>query len=237
MWNVSDRRANPRLVARVRGTGGYADPGRSRRRRDQGRGARPRRRGALLRRHQGDARVARRASARRSSRSIATSAASPSTSGRPRAAGAVLRMAKGCDIVVHNFRQGAMKKFGLAYDDLCARASRHHPVRVLVVRRHRAARAHRRQRPRAAGPQRPHEHHGRGRPAAGALRHVDHRPARQPGARHRDDGGADAPRADGRGPGGRHVALAKLGASHELLLRRVLGARASSASPWAPPIT
>ena len=33
---------------------------------------------------------------------------------------AVLRMAKGCDVVVHNFRPGAMAKFGLAYDDLRA---------------------------------------------------------------------------------------------------------------------
>ena len=33
---------------------------------------------------------------------------------------AVLRMAKGCDIVVHNFRPGAMTKFGLAYENLCA---------------------------------------------------------------------------------------------------------------------
>jgi len=33
---------------------------------------------------------------------------------------AVLRMAKGCDVVVHNFRPGAMKKFGLAYEDLRA---------------------------------------------------------------------------------------------------------------------
>jgi crotonobetainyl-CoA:carnitine CoA-transferase CaiB-like acyl-CoA transferase len=31
---------------------------------------------------------------------------------------AALRMAKGCDVVVHNFRPGAMTKFGLAYDDL-----------------------------------------------------------------------------------------------------------------------
>jgi crotonobetainyl-CoA:carnitine CoA-transferase CaiB-like acyl-CoA transferase len=31
---------------------------------------------------------------------------------------AVLKMAKGCDVVVHNFRPGAMTKFGLAYDDL-----------------------------------------------------------------------------------------------------------------------
>src|SRR5688572_7124368 len=33
---------------------------------------------------------------------------------------AVRRMAKGCDVVVHNFRPGAMEKFGLAYDDLRA---------------------------------------------------------------------------------------------------------------------
>ena len=33
---------------------------------------------------------------------------------------AVLRMVKGCDIVVHNFRPGAMEKFGLAYADLRA---------------------------------------------------------------------------------------------------------------------
>jgi crotonobetainyl-CoA:carnitine CoA-transferase CaiB-like acyl-CoA transferase len=33
---------------------------------------------------------------------------------------AVLRMAKGCDVVVHNFRPGAMKKFGLTYDELRA---------------------------------------------------------------------------------------------------------------------
>jgi len=32
---------------------------------------------------------------------------------------AVLRMAAACDVVVHNFRPGAMKKFGLAYEDLC----------------------------------------------------------------------------------------------------------------------
>ncbi len=31
---------------------------------------------------------------------------------------AVLRMAKGCDVVVHNFRPGAMTKFGLAYENL-----------------------------------------------------------------------------------------------------------------------
>jgi crotonobetainyl-CoA:carnitine CoA-transferase CaiB-like acyl-CoA transferase len=39
--------------------------------------------------------------------------------GCPAGRRAVLRMARHCDIVVHNFRQGAMKKFGLAYDDLC----------------------------------------------------------------------------------------------------------------------
>jgi crotonobetainyl-CoA:carnitine CoA-transferase CaiB-like acyl-CoA transferase len=50
----------------------------------------------------------------RNKRSIAIDLGSPA--GRR----AVLRMAKGCDIVVHNFRQGAMKKFGLAYEDLCA---------------------------------------------------------------------------------------------------------------------
>ena len=33
---------------------------------------------------------------------------------------AVLRMAKGCDVVVHNFRPGAMAKFGLAYEQLRA---------------------------------------------------------------------------------------------------------------------
>ena len=33
---------------------------------------------------------------------------------------AVLRMAGGCDVVIHNFRPGAMKKFGLAYDDVRA---------------------------------------------------------------------------------------------------------------------
>ncbi|MFO1323712.1 MAG: CoA transferase [Burkholderiales bacterium] len=33
---------------------------------------------------------------------------------------AVLRMAARCDVVVHNFRVGGMKKFGLAYDDLKA---------------------------------------------------------------------------------------------------------------------
>jgi crotonobetainyl-CoA:carnitine CoA-transferase CaiB-like acyl-CoA transferase len=31
---------------------------------------------------------------------------------------AVRRMAKGCDVVVHNFRPGAMQKFGLAYEEL-----------------------------------------------------------------------------------------------------------------------
>ena len=39
--------------------------------------------------------------------------------GCPAGRRAVLRMARHSDIVVHNFRQGAMKKFGLAYDDLC----------------------------------------------------------------------------------------------------------------------
>ena len=33
---------------------------------------------------------------------------------------AVRRMVKGCDVVVHNFRPGAMSKFGLAYEDLRA---------------------------------------------------------------------------------------------------------------------
>ena len=33
---------------------------------------------------------------------------------------AVRRMAGGCDVVVHNFRPGAMRKFGLAYEDLRA---------------------------------------------------------------------------------------------------------------------
>jgi crotonobetainyl-CoA:carnitine CoA-transferase CaiB-like acyl-CoA transferase len=33
---------------------------------------------------------------------------------------AVLRMAKGCDVVVHNFRPGGMTKFGLSYEDLRA---------------------------------------------------------------------------------------------------------------------
>jgi len=33
---------------------------------------------------------------------------------------AVLRMVKGCDVVVHNFRPGAMKKFGLDYEALRA---------------------------------------------------------------------------------------------------------------------
>ena len=50
----------------------------------------------------------------RNKRSIAIDLGSPA--GRR----AILRMVKGCDIVVHNFRQGAMKKFGLAYDDLRA---------------------------------------------------------------------------------------------------------------------
>jgi crotonobetainyl-CoA:carnitine CoA-transferase CaiB-like acyl-CoA transferase len=49
----------------------------------------------------------------RNKRSIAIDLASPA--GRR----AVLRMATECDVVVHNFRQGAMKKFGLAYPDLC----------------------------------------------------------------------------------------------------------------------
>lgn len=33
---------------------------------------------------------------------------------------AIRRMVAGCDVVVHNFRPGAMTKFGLAYDDLRA---------------------------------------------------------------------------------------------------------------------
>src|SRR5215468_4681452 len=48
----------------------------------------------------------------RNKRSIAIDLASPA--GRR----TVLRMAKGCDIVVHNFRPGAMKKFGLDYENL-----------------------------------------------------------------------------------------------------------------------
>jgi len=50
----------------------------------------------------------------RNKRSIAIDLASPA--GRR----AALRMAKGCDVVVHNFRPGAMKKFGLDYERLCA---------------------------------------------------------------------------------------------------------------------
>jgi crotonobetainyl-CoA:carnitine CoA-transferase CaiB-like acyl-CoA transferase len=50
----------------------------------------------------------------RNKRSIAIDLASES--GRR----AVLRMAKGCDVVVHNFRPGAMTKFGLAYEQLRA---------------------------------------------------------------------------------------------------------------------
>jgi crotonobetainyl-CoA:carnitine CoA-transferase CaiB-like acyl-CoA transferase len=53
----------------------------------------------------------------RNKRSIAIDLASPA--GRRVA----LRMASGCDVVVHNFRPGAMKKFGLAYDDLRAARS------------------------------------------------------------------------------------------------------------------
>jgi crotonobetainyl-CoA:carnitine CoA-transferase CaiB-like acyl-CoA transferase len=46
----------------------------------------------------------------RNKRSIAIDLASPAGQR------AVRRMAKGCDVVVHNFRPGAMEKFGLAYD-------------------------------------------------------------------------------------------------------------------------
>ena len=39
---------------------------------------------------------------------------------KPAGADTVRRMAQGCDIVLHNFRPGAMRKFGLAYEDLRA---------------------------------------------------------------------------------------------------------------------
>jgi len=50
----------------------------------------------------------------RNKRSIAIDLASPAGQR------AVRRMAAGCDVVVHNFRPGGMKKFGLAYEDLKA---------------------------------------------------------------------------------------------------------------------
>ena len=48
----------------------------------------------------------------RNKRSIAIDLATPA--GRR----TVLRMVRGCDVVVHNFRPGAMQKFGLGYDAL-----------------------------------------------------------------------------------------------------------------------
>ena len=48
----------------------------------------------------------------RNKRSIAIDLASPAGQR------AVRRMVKGCDVVVHNFRPGAMEKFGLAYETL-----------------------------------------------------------------------------------------------------------------------
>ncbi len=50
----------------------------------------------------------------RNKRSITIDLAS--TAGRT----AAVRMAKRCDVVVHNFRPGAMKRFGLGYDELSA---------------------------------------------------------------------------------------------------------------------
>ena len=64
---------------------------------------------------------------------------------------AAVRMAQRCDIVVHNFRPGAMKRFGLGYEELRAANPGLDLLRVLFVRQAGAAVTHRRQRPRLAG--------------------------------------------------------------------------------------
>ena len=146
-----------------------------------------------------------------------------SISPRPPAARPRGAMAANCDVVVHNFRPGAMQRWGLGYDALRAINPGRHLLRLLRVRQAGTAVAHRRQRPRAAGAQRPHEHHRRARSAAGALsarRSIDLHASL---ALVTGDPRRVVPsRAHRRGTGRRDLAAAQLGASGELFLRRVL---------------
>ena len=225
--SATGRHPRSRLLARVRGAGGDAGARRPRRRRHQGRGAGARRRGALSRRdRRGIAEVRRRQpvvprAQPQQAFSIALDLGSP--------AGRKARAADGREVRRRRAqfpprRDGASGASATRH--LKRAQSRHHLLRVHRLRPRGPAGAHRRQRSRAAGAQRPDEHHRRARPAAGARaarRSIDlHGSLALVIGRSRR---AVPSRAHRRRPGGRDVAAAELGASDELLLQRVLDGR------------
>ena len=220
----AERHPRARPLARVRRPRRDADPRRPRRGRDQGRGTRPRRRGAPFRHHAGHAGAAQVGEpfVSRAQPQQAQHHDRPRIPGRPSCRapdGQRLRRRRSQlpprrdDEVRTRVREPAYRATGR---DL---------LRVLFVRPDRTVVAHRRERLGTPGAQRHDEHHRRARPAAGPMRDFDRRSPREPRAGHRDPRRAVPSRAHRRGPGGRNVAVAQLGAPDELFLRRVLGAR------------
>ena len=147
------------------------------------------------------------ASPHRSWPSIATSAASRSTSSGPRAWRVLKELAATADVLVENYRPGVAERLGVDYATLSALNPAADLLLDLRLRPDRALRRPRRLRSHRAGHERHHERHGERGRRAGEGRRAHHRSGRRALRRLRHP--LRAPRAprDGPRPARGHLAL------------------------------